>query len=71
MKSINTGQSPRAAHSITGLAQDYGTSESLWRTKIREGELRAVRVGRRIVVMNADLEKFLAARATRQEYDPQ
>jgi excisionase family DNA binding protein len=49
----------RIALGLDELAELHGNSVGFWRKQIREGRLRATRLGRRVVVTTDDLENYL------------
>ena len=58
------------AVSIEEAARIYGLSKSTLRRGIQRRQLRAARVGRRIVIRISELEKWLAALTPGGESDP-
>lgn len=53
----------RIGYSIERLARELDFSPSFWRREIREGRLAALHIGRRVVVLRADLEAYLKRHA--------
>ena len=51
----------RPLKSVEEAAELLGVSKWSVRSWIREGKLRAVRLGRRVLVEEAELERFIAA----------
>lgn len=61
MSDITTGTSPTPARrlSVPWWAQELGVSErTLWK-RIAMKELRSSRVGRRVIILQADMDTFL------------
>ncbi len=50
---------PKLTFSVDEAAAAIGISSRLMRTLIARGELRAVRIGRRVLVSSATLEEFV------------
>ncbi|MBU0724368.1 MAG: helix-turn-helix domain-containing protein [Alphaproteobacteria bacterium] len=48
------------AYSVASAARALGVSRSLIRCQIREGELPAIKVGRRTLILAAEIDKKLA-----------
>jgi excisionase family DNA binding protein len=55
----------RMSYGIDDLADAHGNSRSFWRKEIREGRLPSVRLGKRVLVLTADLDAYLQNRRTR------
>ncbi|MBV9085604.1 MAG: helix-turn-helix domain-containing protein [Acidobacteriaceae bacterium] len=53
---------PRAGFAVQELSEQYGNSQGFWRAEIRSGRLPVVRLGRRVLVLESDLENYLNAR---------
>jgi excisionase family DNA binding protein len=68
MSAIET--SPVRAVSIEEAARQYGLSKSTFRRAIQSRQLRAARVGRRIVIRISELEKWLASLEPGDRPDP-
>jgi excisionase family DNA binding protein len=49
------------ATSVDGISQMYGLGKATVRRAIERGELRVSRVGRRVVIRVADVEKWIGA----------
>jgi hypothetical protein len=52
----------RQAWGVEDLIRDYPMSKTWWWNMIRGGQLRTVRLGRRRIVMQHDLEAFLRSK---------
>jgi excisionase family DNA binding protein len=50
----------RVAFSVAELAAQLGVSEGLLRLEIQRGRLKPARVGRRLVIMKPELDRYLA-----------
>lgn len=59
-QAIERPRKPRLTWSVADIAEGTGLSQPFIRLKIHTGELRAKRVGRRVLVMDEDLRAFLA-----------
>jgi excisionase family DNA binding protein len=55
----NEHDEAKLAHSLKIAAQKTDISVPFWRKKIRDGEIRAKKIGRRVVVLDSDLRAFL------------
>jgi excisionase family DNA binding protein len=49
----------KKAHSVKEAAAQFGASVPFVRKKIREGELRAKKVGRKVIILDSDLQTYL------------
>lgn len=61
-QAMEQAQQSRLAWGIADIAEATGLSEPFIRLKIHTGELRAKRVGRRVLILDGDLRAFLAQR---------
>lgn len=52
-------RTPRVALSVAEVAESLGTSPDLIRSLIRRGELRACRVGRRVLIPSTELSRLI------------
>jgi excisionase family DNA binding protein len=52
----------RSAYSVSEISQSTGLSTGFLRKQIRLGSLRARKLGRRVVVLDTDLRRFLHGR---------
>ena len=59
-QSVDVGDGPMV-YSVKGAAERLGVSRSLLYELVQSGELEHVRVGRRILIAHAGLEKFIEA----------
>ena len=71
MVSSNDGDSGRRAISLEQAAVRLGIGRSLAYELVREGTLRTVRAGHRILVPIAALDEFLSAPAKSEVHSPQ
>lgn len=56
---IESGKTARLAYSVKSLALALEVSEHFLRRKINAGELRATRLGRRVVIRSTEVERYL------------
>jgi excisionase family DNA binding protein len=56
---------PAAAFDVRGGAQYVGLGETKFREKLRNGEIRSRRCGRRHIISRADLDRWLAETETK------
>ena len=61
MSTSTEGQVPKLALSIAGVADAIGVSKNCVHALIAAGALRARKIGRRSLVLRADLEGYLQA----------
>ncbi len=54
-----TIQTIKKAHSVTAAAQQFDASVPFVRNEIRAGNLRAKKIGRKVVILDADLQMYL------------
>lgn len=59
MDKLETTQMQRKSYRTWEAAAATGLSEGLIKKKIREGEIRVKRVGRAVIILAEDLEKWL------------
>ncbi|MBA3335406.1 MAG: helix-turn-helix domain-containing protein [Acidobacteria bacterium] len=52
-------QSIKKAHSVKAAAQLFDASIPFVRNEIRDGNLRAKKIGRKVVILDADLQSYL------------
>ena len=60
-KSVKSDTLPVRAAGINGISKMYGLGKTTLRKAIREGRLRAIKIGRRTVIRILDAEKFIAS----------
>jgi len=58
-------ESDRLAISIEGAAWKLSVSPSFLRLEIRRGRIRPVRLGRRVLISEVEVERYLATHMTR------
>jgi excisionase family DNA binding protein len=51
---------PKLGWSVEELASSLGLSKSFLRNEIRKGSLRARKIGRRVIILTSDLDKYLS-----------
>lgn len=56
---------PPLVHSVTGAAARLGVGRTAVFALIKRGDLKAIRLGRRTLIREADLVAFIAARTGR------
>lgn len=54
-----TEQFTKKAHSVKAAAQQFDASVPFVRNEIRVGNLRAKKIGRKVVILDADLQMYL------------
>lgn len=54
-----TDQPIKKAHSVKAAAQQFDASVPFVRNEIRDGNLRAKKIGRKVVILDADLQLYL------------
>ena len=62
MATKNPTTVPILAFGLPELSKSTGMSISYWRKRIAAGELRATRLGRRVVVLADEVQRYLDAR---------
>jgi excisionase family DNA binding protein len=63
------GSSERLSFGVTEAAAALGVSPGFVRAEMSSGNLRAVRLGRRVVVTRSELERYLATAPARTTGD--
>lgn len=64
MRSTKSADAPRRAWRLSELARSYGVSVPFLRLEAARGRLRIRRLGRSIIVMTEDWEKYIGEAAT-------
>jgi excisionase family DNA binding protein len=54
-----TDQTVRKAYSVKTAAQQFDASVPFVRNEIRDGNLKAKKIGRKVVILDADLQSYL------------
>ncbi len=49
----------KKAYSVAEAAEELGVSQWLVREAIRRGEIRSIRIGKRIIIPAAEIDRFL------------
>jgi excisionase family DNA binding protein len=57
----NVTDQSRLAWSLPDLARDLSVSVPFLRLELRRGRLRAARLGRRVVILDEEVRRYLAA----------
>ncbi len=54
-----TEPTTKKAHSVMSAAQQFDASVPFVRNEIRDGNLKAKKIGRKVVILDADLQSYL------------
>ncbi len=54
-----TEQPIKKAHSVKAAARQFDASVPFVRNEIRDGNLKAKKIGRKVVILDADLQTYL------------
>jgi len=52
-------QTVKKAHSVKAAAQQFDASVPFVRNQIRDGNLKAKKIGRKVVILDSDLQMYL------------
>lgn len=52
-------QTIKKAHSVKAAAQQFDASVPFVRNEIRDGNLKAKKIGRKVVILDSDLQMYL------------
>lgn len=58
--------SPRRAYGIAEVAESLGVSSGFVRLEIQRGRLATLRIGRRVLIASASLDKYINAAAAHE-----
>lgn len=65
MESGRTSTSPKLGWTFDELAQSLGVSVPFLRLEVKRGRLRAAHLGRRVVLLDAEVRRYLAEASDR------
>lgn len=60
-------ESPRIAYSVEQIAYETSLSKTFIRSQIRDGKLKARKIGKRLLVLSQDLQNYLQGEENKDE----